>query len=125
MKLTQETIYGTKLVECLANLKKGKIANAGDISKETGVTTKFTLKILNKLGREGIVESYRGVAGGYELKKEEVNVYEVIEALQGDLYIANEFKEKNEPENEIGIELKKIQEDVIKRLKNMKLKKKN
>ena len=71
---------------------------------------------------EGIVESYRGVTGGYELKKE-VDVYEIIKALQGDLYITNDFKEK-EPEDEIEIELKKIQEDVIVRLKNIKIKKK-
>ncbi|WP_289103370.1 Rrf2 family transcriptional regulator, partial [uncultured Fusobacterium sp.] len=109
-------------VKYLANLKKGEIANAGDISKEVGVTIKFTLKILRRLKMKGIIESYRGITGGYELKKE-VDVYEIIKALQGDLYITNDFKEK-EPEDEIEIELKKIQEDVIVRLKNIKIKKK-
>ncbi len=124
MKLIQECIYGIRLVKYLANLKKGEIANAGDISKEVGVTIKFTLKILRKLKIKGIIESYRGVTGGYELKKEEVDIYEVIKALQGDLYITNDFKEKA-PENEIEQELKKIQEDVIARLKNIKIKKKH
>lgn len=122
MKLIQECIYGIRLVKYLANLKKGEIANAGDISKEVGVTIKFTLKILRRLKMKGIIESYRGITGGYELKKE-VDVYEIIKALQGDLYITNDFKEK-EPEDEIEIELKKIQEDVIVRLKNIKIKKK-
>jgi len=122
MKLIQESIEGIRLVKYIANLEKGKIVNARDISKEVGVSVKFTLKILRRLKMEGIVESYRGVTGGYELKKE-VDVYEIIKALQGDLYITNDFKEK-EPEDEIEIELKKIQEDVIVRLTNIKIKKK-
>lgn len=122
MKLIQESIEGIRLVKYIANLEKGKIVNARDISKEVGVSVKFTLKILRRLKMEGIVESYRGVTGGYELKKE-VDVYEIIKALQGDLYITNDFKEK-EPKDEIEIELKKIQEDVIVRLKNIKIKKK-
>ncbi|MFV0578813.1 MAG: Rrf2 family transcriptional regulator [Fusobacterium ulcerans] len=123
MKLIQESMNGIRLVKYLANLKKGGIANARDISKEVGVTIKFTLKILRILKMKGIVESYRGITGGYELRKENVDVYEIIKALQGDLYITNDFKEK-EPEDEIEIELKKIQEDVIVRLKNIKIKKK-
>ena len=122
MKLIQESIEGIRLVKYIANLEKGKIVNAREISKEVGVSVKFTLKILRRLKMEGIVESYRGVTGGYELKKE-VDVYEIIKALQGELYITNDFKEK-EPEDEIEIELKKIQEDVIVRLTNIKIKKK-
>ena len=123
MKLIQESIYGIKLVRYLANLKKGEIVNARKLSKEVEVTIKYTFKILRRLKMKKIVESYRGVTGGYELKKEEVGIYEIIKALQGDLYITNDFKEK-EPENEIEQELKKIQEDVIVRLKNIKIKKK-
>lgn len=123
MKLIQESMNGIRLVKYLANLKKGEIANAGDISKEVGVTIKFTLKILRRLKMKGIVESYRGITGGYELKKEEIDIYEIIKDLQGDLYITNDFKEK-EPEDEIEQELKKIQEDVIMRLTNIKIKKK-
>ncbi|MDU1912539.1 Rrf2 family transcriptional regulator, partial [Fusobacterium sp.] len=100
MKLIQESIYGIRLVKYLANLKRGEIVSAGDMSKEVGVTLKFTLKILRTLKMKGIVESYRGITGGYELKKEEIDIYEIIKDLQGDLYITNDFKEK-EPEDEI------------------------
>ena len=111
MKLIQESMNGIRLVKYLANLKKGEIANAGDMSKEVGVTIKFTLKILRRLKMKGIVESYRGITGGYELKKEEIDIYKIIKVLQGDLYITNDFKEK-EPEDEIEQELKKIQEEI-------------
>ena len=56
---------------------------------------------------KGIVESYRGLTGGYELRKENVDPYEIIKALQEDLYITNDFKEK-EPEDKIKQGLKKF-----------------
>ncbi|OFL94322.1 Rrf2 family transcriptional regulator [Fusobacterium sp. HMSC073F01] len=124
MKLIQESVYGIKLTKYLGILKKGEIANAKDISREVGVSVKFALKILRILRKNKIIESYRGITGGYELKKEEVSVYEIIKALQGDLYIANDFKDKEkELEDEIEKELKKIQEDVINNLKQLKIKK--
>lgn len=124
MKLIQESMNGIRLVKYLANLKKGEIANAKDISREVEVPVKFALKILRILRKNKIIESYRGITGGYELRKEEVSVYEIIKALQGDLYISNDFKEKKEPIDEIDIELKKIQEDVIVKLKHLKIQKK-
>ncbi|MCB8564519.1 RrF2 family transcriptional regulator [Fusobacterium ulcerans] len=124
MKLIQESMNGIRLVKYLANLKKGEIANAKDISREVGVPVKFALKILRILRKNKIIESYRGITGGYELRKEEVSVYEIIKVLQGDLYISNDFKEKKEPIDEIDIELKKIQEDVIVKLKHLKIQKK-
>lgn len=81
MKLIQENIYGIRLVKYLANLKKCEIANAGKLLKEVEVTIKYTLKILRRLKMKKIVESYKGVTGGYELKKEEVGIYEIIKAL--------------------------------------------
>lgn len=124
MKLIQESMNGIRLVKYLANLKKGEIANAKDISREVGVPVKFALKILRILRKNKIIESYRGITGGYELRKEEVSVYEIIKVLQWDLYISNDFKEKKEPIDEIDIELKKIQEDVIVKLKHLKIQKK-
>ena len=49
MKLIQESMNGIRLVKYLANLKKGEIANAKDISREVGVPVKFALKILRIL----------------------------------------------------------------------------
>jgi Rrf2 family protein len=45
----------------------------------------FLAKILQKLARANIVKSYRGVKGGFRLarKPKEINLLEVIEAIQG------------------------------------------
>lgn len=125
MRLNQENVYGIKLVEYLANLEGEKTTSARNMSEETGISIMFALKILRILKKEGIVSSQQGVTGGYRLKKEEVSIYEIVKALNGELYITNDLKEKKEPEGEIEMELKKIQEDIITRVKNLKIRKKN
>ncbi|MEE0137997.1 RrF2 family transcriptional regulator [Fusobacterium ulcerans] len=125
MRLNQENVYGIKLVEYLANLEGEKTTSARNMSEETGISIMFALKILRILKNEGIISSQQGITGGYKLKKEEVSIYEIVKALKGDLYITNDLKEKKEPEGEIEMELKKIQEDIIGRMKNLKIRKKN
>ena len=55
-----------------------------------GVTLRFSLKILHKLVKCGIVKSYKGAKGGYELSRpaSEINLKQVIEAIEGTYKIA-------------------------------------
>ncbi|MDU1912353.1 RrF2 family transcriptional regulator [Fusobacterium sp.] len=124
MKLTQETYYGIKLVESLGNLNKGDIKSAAELSSELGISVKFILKILRRLKQANILDSYRGITGGYSLKKKTVSLYEIIEILQGELYIVNEFKDKKKDNSGFRSELEKIQKDNIERLKKLEIKKK-
>ena len=88
MHITRETDYAVRIVYCLANSDGRK--DAGSISEEMGVTLRFSLKILHKLVQAGIVKSYKGSKGGYELacKPEEVNLKQVIEAIEGTYRLA-------------------------------------
>ncbi len=83
MYITQETDYAVRIVYCLANATSRK--DAGSISEEMGVSLRFSLKILHKLVKAGIVRSYKGAKGGYELARpaEEINLKQVIEAIEG------------------------------------------
>ncbi len=83
MHITQETDYAVRIVYCLANSQGRK--DARTISEEMGVTLRFSLKILHKLVGSGIVKSYKGTKGGYELARSasEVNLKQVIEAIEG------------------------------------------
>lgn len=87
MRITQEADYAVRIVDCLA--REGKRLDAGAISEITGVTLRFTLKILRKLVMNDIVVSYKGVRGGYELarKPADINMRQVIEAVDGPIAI--------------------------------------
>lgn len=67
MHITQESDYAVRIVYCLA--KCGTRRDARGISEEMCVTLRFSLKILGKLVSSGIVESYKGNRGGYELAR--------------------------------------------------------
>jgi len=87
MRITQEADYAVRIIDCLA--RQGKRLDAGGISEITGVTLRFTLKILRKLVMSGTVVSFKGVRGGYELarKPADINLKQVIEAVDGPIAI--------------------------------------
>lgn len=87
MHITQETDYAVRIVYCLSNTDGRK--DARSISEEMGVTLRFSLKILHKLVQSGIVKSYKGTKGGYELARpsNEVNLKQVIEAIEGEYHL--------------------------------------
>lgn len=83
MFLNLETDYAIRIVGCLAG--QDCIVDAKTISERTGVTLRFSLKILNRLVSAGIAKSYKGAKGGYTLAKapEEITLLTVIEEVCG------------------------------------------
>lgn len=88
MHITLEADYAVRIVDCLAKHKVRM--DAKSIAACTGVTLRFSLKILRKLVAEGIVRSFKGTQGGYELAKpgEEIALGEVIEVVEGPITIS-------------------------------------
>ena len=83
MNITLEADYAVRIVHCLT--AHGKRMDAKHIAEITGVTLRFSLKILRKLVGAGIVKSFKGTQGGYELAKapEEISLAEVLEVIEG------------------------------------------
>ena len=83
MHITLEADYAVRIVYCLALADKRMDAKA--ISEETSVTLRFSLKILRNLVSGGIVRSFKGTQGGYELARspKEISLNDVIETVEG------------------------------------------
>ena len=88
MFITLETDYAVRMVYCLA--KENRRLGANEISEKTGVTLRFTLKILRKLVAGNVVKSFKGVYGGYELTKKpsEITLREVVEIVDGPIILS-------------------------------------
>ena len=84
MHITLEADYAVRIVHCLA-AAKGQRQEAKTISECTGVTLRFSLKILRKLVAGGLVNSFKGTRGGYELgvSPEELTLYDVLTTVEG------------------------------------------
>jgi Rrf2 family protein len=88
MRITLESDYALRILTELA--EHNDVVDANTLSEATSVTIRFTLKILNKLVKNGFVSSYKGARGGYKLKlpKEEITLKSVIELIDGPIVIA-------------------------------------
>ncbi len=88
MYITQEVDYAMRIVHCLA--KNGCRRDARKISEEVDVTLRFSLKILGKLSAAGIVNSFKGNRGGYELANtpDKITMKDVLCAVEGP-YVMN------------------------------------
>ncbi|MFZ5648288.1 MAG: RrF2 family transcriptional regulator [Bacillota bacterium] len=89
MRLNQATDYAFRAVLHLSRLPRGKVVEAKLIAGEEHIPIRFLLKILRYLTRAGIVESYRGVSGGYALAKSpgDITMKDVVEAVEGPIRI--------------------------------------
>lgn len=88
MRITLESDYALRILTAMAGYDK--ITDANTISEDTSVTIRFTLKILHKLVQGGLVESFKGVHGGYKLKvsPDNITLKTVIELIDGPIAIA-------------------------------------
>jgi Rrf2 family nitric oxide-sensitive transcriptional repressor len=83
MVISQTAEYALRAVICLANQPKRPVITA-EIAKQTQVPAGYLSKVLQVLGRVGLVRSQRGLHGGFVLAKpaDQLTVLEVIDAVE-------------------------------------------
>lgn len=88
MRITLESDYALRILTAMAGYDS--VTDAKTISEDTSVTPRFTLKILHKLVQGDLVQSYKGVNGGYKLKvsPDDITLKTVIELIDGPIAIA-------------------------------------
>ena len=88
MRVTQEADYAIRM--CLILDSIGGKTGAATLADLACITPKIALKVLRKLNTGGMVKSYKGVQGGYELSRpgDEIRVLDVIELIDGPVRIS-------------------------------------
>lgn len=87
MKFSTKTTYGLRSIIKIA-INKGKSSvSLASISREEGISLKYLERIFSLLKKAGIVDSEKGVSGGYFLadKAENISVHDIVSALEGDM----------------------------------------
>ena len=88
--IRRKTDYG---IRALAHMALGdserQVYGARDIAEAREVPEVYMQKVLHSLAEAGIVQSHRGVFGGFSLEKEpsEITLFSLMEALQGPVAI--------------------------------------
>ena len=128
MKITQESDYALRAVVNIAQRYPNKI-EAKVIAEGCDIPLRFLLKLLRQLTTAKVIRSYRGINGGYALatNPEDITMAHVIEAIEGPIFLNKCIQDKELCSNNrkgkcnISMELRKIQESLLKELKLRKI----
>jgi Rrf2 family protein len=124
MKLSVRGEYALRALIVLGLNHSDSVVPIQIISKLQNIPKRFLEQILNDLKSAGIVESKRGVAGGYRLKRppDKITLAEVIRYIEGPLApvscVSEQFYEKCScpDEQKCGIRsvMKEVREAIVK-----------
>ena len=91
LRITRTTDYGVLLMTRIAAAPSIDVHNAREMAEESGLPAPMVSKTLKILARAGLLESHRGVKGGYGLARpaETVTVAEIISALEGPIALTD------------------------------------
>ncbi|HUW53060.1 MAG TPA: SUF system Fe-S cluster assembly regulator [Rhodanobacter sp.] len=84
LRVSRLTDYATVVMTCIA-ASPGEVLSTAQIADATHLELPTVSKLLKTLGHAGLVESFRGVNGGYRLARpaSTINLAEIVEALEG------------------------------------------
>ncbi len=87
MNISAKSKYAVRALVELAQKNDGQPVPIGDIANKRDIPLQFLEQLFSSLRKAGILNSHRGVRGGFSFKKlpEDVTVLDVVEVLDGNV----------------------------------------
>jgi Rrf2 family protein len=110
MQFTKAEEYGILGVLHLASKESGQVTPLSEVSEARDIPEKFLAKIFQSLSRSGVVQSHRGVRGGFSLTKapEDISICEILESIQGPYHLMKCTANENTCEKSTACGLRSI-----------------
>jgi Rrf2 family protein len=131
MKLSLRGEYALRALIVLGLSNRKDVVRIGTISEQQNIPKRFLEQILNDLRAAGILESRRGVSGGYRLRlpPEQITLASVIRLIEGPLApvscVSEKFYERCScpDENKCGIRsiMKEVRDAIVQILEGVTL----
>ncbi len=85
VRLSKKVEYGLIALRHMAARPAGEISTAKEVAERYGVPFDLLAKVLQRLGKAGLIASHQGMKGGYSLSKDprEIPVSTIIHAIEG------------------------------------------
>lgn len=82
--LTKTGLHAVRAMVALARLPEGAYAGTATIAKEIQAPQNYLGKLLQTLSREGLVQSQKGLGGGFRLARDprSISLLEVVEPIE-------------------------------------------
>ncbi|HUB88217.1 MAG TPA: SUF system Fe-S cluster assembly regulator [Dyella sp.] len=85
-RVSRLTDYATVVMTCIA-AHPSDVVSTAQIAEEAHLELPTVSKLLKSLGHAGLVDSFRGVNGGYRLARpaQQISLADIVEAIEGPL----------------------------------------
>jgi Rrf2 family iron-sulfur cluster assembly transcriptional regulator len=82
--LTRSGVHAIRALIVLSSLPSGEFRGTSAIADETGAPRNYLGKLLLTLARAGLVESQKGLGGGFRLARDPstITLYDIVEAIE-------------------------------------------
>lgn len=89
MRLKNEVEYVFRILLYLSRNGKGRIISSTEISEQEMIPHLFSLRILKKMEKAGLVTIQKGAKGGYSLNKDpkDITLKTAIECIEGEIIV--------------------------------------
>jgi Rrf2 family protein len=86
------------MLELSAPEARSRLLKSREIAENQNIPLKYLEQIINILKKRGLVISVRGAEGGYRIARDpqEITVFQILTALEGDLSILDKNSDLNE-----------------------------
>jgi Rrf2 family protein len=125
MKLSRTVTYALQATLQLAETASEEPVPCSRLAAEGGMPERFLLQILRSLVTHGILQSTRGVEGGYSLDRspENISLLDIIEAVDGPMNTKLPFADcmANDAQSRLRAALQSVAMDSRKQLQEITL----
>src|SRR5262245_48864240 len=82
--LSKTGLHAVRAMVALARLPRGAYAGAAGIARDIGAPQNYLGKLLKDLAGEGLLESQKGLGGGFRLARDarEITLFDVVEPIE-------------------------------------------
>jgi Rrf2 family protein len=82
--LTKTGLHAVRAMLALARLPEGAYAGSASVAREIGAPPNYLGKLLQMLAREGLVQSQKGLGGGFRLARDPaaISLLDVVEPIE-------------------------------------------
>ena len=127
MQFNQATDYAFRVIMHLADMPEGEIINSQTIAEKQHIPVGFLQKVMRALTKGEVINSYRGIDGGFALAKpaKDISLLDIITIMEGPIELQRCLKDNKmcskgcAPQCTVHAALAVIQTDFIQALDNI------
>lgn len=89
MRLKNEIEYVFRILNYLSLQDKNRIVTSTEIAENENIPHLFSIRVLKKMEKKGLLKIYKGAAGGYKLNKDpkDITLRDAVEAIETEIII--------------------------------------